>query len=326
MRGFAMILVIYWHVVWFLFNSNPNAIDTFFLSFRMPLFFFISGLLAYSLKYDKQLYVKRVKNRIYGQLIPTFVVGILYTFAANVTISDFMFGQLKAGYWFTYCMFQIFLIYATFNYFLDRRNFSKGHKAIIHLGVMTLLYIVVLILKEKTDIFESMVSKVLSIKLILKYYFFFLVGVICRAYFEKFCKLLENNIIFPLIFILDIAIFITFGLTPISSPILGLGGIVIVYKFFYFYREHFSKTTKTGTMLSYIGRHTLEIYLLHYFVLLGFNHIECNLVSMCSKNWGLELIVGLTLSIVILCFCLVIMNILKTAPLLNRILFGIKKA
>lgn len=235
-----------------------------------------------------------------------------------------MFSQLKAGYWFTYCMFQIFLIYATFNYFLDSRNFSKGHKTIIHLVLMILLYIIVLILKRKTDIFESMVSNVLSIKMTLKYYFFFLAGVISRTYFDKFCKLLENSIIFPLILILDITIFMTMGLTPISFPILGLGGIIIVYKFFFFYQEYFSKTA--GKVLSIIGRHTLEIYLLHYFILLGFNHIECNLVSMCSKNWGIELIVGLTLSIVILCFCLVIMSILKTAPLLNRILFGIKKA
>lgn len=37
MRGFAMILVIYWHVIWSLFNSNITAIDTFF--FRLECLF-----------------------------------------------------------------------------------------------------------------------------------------------------------------------------------------------------------------------------------------------------------------------------------------------
>lgn len=159
----------------------------------------------------------------------------------------------------------------------------------------------------------------------LRYCFFFLAGVICRSYFERFCKILDNNIIPSLIFVINIAVFIIFGFTSITFPILGLGGIAIVYNFFYSYRQYFNKSYRVGKALSYIGRHTLEIYLLHYFILLGFNHIELNLFSICSKNWGVELIVGLTLSVVIICFCFVIMSILKTTPILNQIMFGIKK-
>lgn len=149
MRGFTMILVVYWHVICFVFYQDLSFVDVFFISFRMPLFFFISGLLAYSVKYDKQLYIKRVTNRIYGQLIPTFVVGILYALTINVTVSDFMLDPWKEGYWFTFCMFQVFLIYATLTYLLDRQNFSTGYKTVVYLTLMILLYIVLYILKNK---------------------------------------------------------------------------------------------------------------------------------------------------------------------------------
>ena len=248
MRGFTMMLVVYSHVILFILNTGVSDIDVFFISFRMPLFFFISGLMAYSPFYHKDLYRKRVKNRIYGQLIPTFTVGILYALANNVAIIDFLLNEFKLGYWFTFCMFQIFLIYATLTFFLDKLSLSNTSKTIAYLILIILSYIIFALLKYKTNAFDSSALNFMSAKLTLRYIPFFFAGIICKTYFDFFCRLLDNNYVFSLIFILDIALFTVFGLTPLTFPILGLGGIVIVYK------EEFYKLKYCSTVVYMVPR------------------------------------------------------------------------
>ena len=50
MRGFTMILVVAYHVAQFGFveNEKSSAALPFLVLFRMPLFFFVSGFLAYA--------------------------------------------------------------------------------------------------------------------------------------------------------------------------------------------------------------------------------------------------------------------------------------
>ena len=50
MRGFTMILVVAYHVSIFSLGQNitQSTALSFFVMFRMPIFFFVSGFLAYS--------------------------------------------------------------------------------------------------------------------------------------------------------------------------------------------------------------------------------------------------------------------------------------
>ena len=47
LRGFTMILVVFSHVEWFSFDLRSSFINDLFISFRMPLFFWVSGFIAY---------------------------------------------------------------------------------------------------------------------------------------------------------------------------------------------------------------------------------------------------------------------------------------
>ena len=57
LRGFIMIIIIYWHINYFSFDilkviNDVNSFENIFLPFGMPLFFFISGLFAYRDKFN----------------------------------------------------------------------------------------------------------------------------------------------------------------------------------------------------------------------------------------------------------------------------------
>ena len=77
MRGFTMIMVVAYHVVTKGFDENIKMSSTlpFLVLFRMPLFFFISGFLAY--KIDFSWTPRRLGMMIWKkakiQIIPTLV-------------------------------------------------------------------------------------------------------------------------------------------------------------------------------------------------------------------------------------------------------------
>ncbi|MEE1272102.1 MAG: hypothetical protein UHM19_04845 [Bacteroidales bacterium] len=108
----------------------------------------------------------------------------------------------------------------------------------------------------------------------------------------------------------------------IVTFLIGFAGLLIVYNTFRVYKDSFSSDKKIGRMLQYIGKRTLEIYLLHYFFLPTLPALG-NMLSK-SNNFVLELVVGLFISLLVIAVCLVVSNILRTNPILAKYLFGVK--
>lgn len=324
MRGFTMILVVYHHVILYVLQID-STINSIFLTFRMPLFFFISGFMAYSKTYTQALFIRRLKNRTYGQLIPTVVVGLIYVAFIQSDFKSFGFDLFKHGYWFTYCMFQVFVVYAALTFGLDRLKYTARQKTVAYLCLIFMAY-AFLSLLFVSDVFDYPVFKVLSTVFVLKYMLYFLLGVICKTYFETFCKFINRNDFSSLVLITCIVIITLWGYNTITRLLLGIMGIFIVYRIFRFYQDKFNGNNAFGNILCYIGRHTLEIYLVHTFFIEGFKRLGGKgLSTLCAENWCMELIVGFSLAIVITSFCLVVMKVTQTAPLLNKLLFGLQK-
>ena len=117
MRGFTMIMVVLYHIK--LNNFSGPADNTLFtlilMSFIMPLFFFISGFCTY--KYNTcilklQPLVTSLKNKIQIYVIPTLIIGLVYTYiVTKQNWYDFIIDDLKLGYWFTIALLEMFLIY-----------------------------------------------------------------------------------------------------------------------------------------------------------------------------------------------------------------------
>lgn len=102
----------------------------------------------------------------------------------------------------------------------------------------------------------------------------------------------------------------------------GLLGITIVYNFFRKYQDSFSKETKLGRILQYIGRRTLDIYLLHYFLLPDLSNIG---EYFGSSSTVVGLFFGIAIALMVIAVCLVISNTIRLSPILGHYLFGAKK-
>ena len=329
LRGFSMILVLYGHIEIFSLYGfhHDTVIGTIIMSFRMPLFFFISGfVLALSEKNDFSL-TKEISKKARVLLVPTCIIGALYVilFCGADFISAIR-NAAKFGYWFTFVSFEIFLIY----FFLKRFKVGLGWALLLGL----VFYALKLPLKLNATLCE--IGNVLSLHYLFEFFQFFVLGVICSKHKEMFFKRIQAG--FPILFAIYVLLLyikiavIGFDfrsnlylhiISTLNDWILGYLGISIVLAIFKKYAPSFEKTTRCGRTLQYIGRRTLDIYLLHYFLLPSLPMVGDFFKQ--NPNLVLELTLGITLSLMVIGCCLLVSSILRTNDWIGYWLFGLKK-
>ena len=106
MRGFTMILVVYSHICHFCFGDSLLGFNAVFFLFRLPCFFFISGWLFETMARKPFWQVTRRKMMV--QLVPTFI--FLFLLAPPPEFFH-QLGAVKGGYWFTFVLFEFFILY-----------------------------------------------------------------------------------------------------------------------------------------------------------------------------------------------------------------------
>ena len=335
LRGFTMILVVFHHLIQHLGITNSFA-DSVFISFRMSLFFFISGFIGFkaNMVWNRNTYLAMNKNKLLYQLLPTLILGIIYTYVClHSNLMNFVGDHFKLGYWFTIVMFEMYLIFYTLNLCLYNSNVKIFEKRlVISLVLLSIFSFCSWIIFSK---FPHKLVDAFSLFHLCKYFPYFAFGIICSMNKDLFHRILENKYFtFIIIVLFCIGFYVNrFYLSAPSNVIIillwfivtfliGFAGLLIVYTTFRVYKDSFSSDKKIGRMLQYIGKRTLDIYLLHYFLLPTLPALG-NMLSK-SNNFVLELVVGLFISLLVIAVCLVVSNILRTNPILAKYLFGVK--
>lgn len=325
MRGVAMLLVVYYHII-----NGALFIDSefcnFCVRFRMPLFFFISGFLSYTTIFTADLLKRRSYNRFFGQLLPTIVFCFIYIFISGHSIESVFFDQTKLGYWFTIAMFEVYIIYAFVSFILAKRHVSNKIKCIVFIALIVFSHLCMsLITRYAPDIFQNKLWTLTSIGQGLVYFKYFLFGVLCKMCNRQFFALIDSKIGVSLLMILFVILL--FVETPISLALQGFLGATIVFTLFRYYNHIFSKESFVGRNLIFIGKQTLEIYLIHFILLFGIQGLNQNddFIKLISENSILEVRFVSILSFLLICLSIIIASVFKISPILHSLLFGFKK-
>lgn len=121
MKGLAIFLVVLGHVYYYAFERSNSILSAFVGSFHMPLFMFLSGLVACSGVIPPYWSLSKIIRKTRALLLPMLVFGLLFS---NVFSSDFfqrIIGFLespsKYGYWYlmTLTIFYLSLSLYRFN-------------------------------------------------------------------------------------------------------------------------------------------------------------------------------------------------------------------
>lgn len=336
MRGFTMILVVYIHVLAVSYKiSDYSAINSFnslLGLFRMPLFFFVSGFVLYKANqiWNLKNSITFIAKKFKVQIISTLFFLTLFSYVFNLDILTGYKEHLKYGFWFTIVLFEFYILYIIIARIIEKlKNKYLYDIILISIGVFVFICVI------KKDILTSIIPEyIINAVGILhwRYFIFFLFGIIIKRHFYFFNKLISNSkFIGSIIIIFFIASLSYLKLGGFNSFILnlpyllfvGFAGITITFSFFYKYQDSFTKETKVGRVLQYIGKRTLDIYLLHYFFL---PHNLQMIGEWFTENINptLEFFVSLTLAAMVIALCLVVSNIIRISPFLANWLFGVK--
>lgn len=353
MRGFTMILVVAYHVAQFGFleNEKTSAALPFLVLFRMPLFFFVSGFLAYKSRFIWTVgnTLPLVRKKLMVQIVPALIFLCLFiVFKTNGTFQDSfmraMQSPTKNGYWFTWVLLQMFLIYyvisivahKTFPTPSVREGAEKSSIAgrfswvfwlavwILSIAAYETLYLP-RVFKYHKDVFFDYTSLVQTIR----YMQFFLLGNIVHRYWDRVQKLFDSIWFFPLVATLAVLccadIFrwhtLKFAWTNLPRTTAMYTLLLMVVMFFRYNRKWFTMEHPLGRTLQYTGQHTLDIYLLHFLLIPSMPFIGTWL-NAHHPNFLIDLVVSVGIALPIVAACLLISRLLHTSPVLGKFLFG----
>ena len=338
-----MILVVAYHVAQFSFHETEktSAALPFLVLMRMPLFFFVSGFLAYKASFSWTIpnALKLTWKKLKVQVIPTLVFLCLFViFRMKGGFWDgfmrLLASPTKGGYWFTIVLLQMFIIYYvccyvgnTFNAKCKMQN-AKGFLLVAAWAFSVFAYETLYLPKVFSyhkDLFFAYTSLIQTIR----YLQFFLLGNIVHRYWKQAERLFDSHWFFPLVVTLavvccaDIFQLHTFRRVWVNLPrtTAMYALLLLVVMFFRHYQAWFDEGQRAGRFLSFIGTRTLDIYLLHFLLLPKIPQVG-QWLNANQPNFLLSIVLSVSVALVVIAFCLLASQLLRVSPFLQLYLFG----
>ena len=330
-----MILVVVSHVAKFLDveTLSPGSLHYYFNNFRMPLFFFISGFVFYKTGFVwNSVNIKKfLSKKVTVQIISPLIFLVCYVHYMDFSLWEALVDNFKAGYWFTFTLFEYFLLYIATRKISDIFG-AKEDKAIIAMfliGLFLYFFPKQWLCSESLPPFVSDTFGLIGATRMM-YFMFFVSGVWVRKNLATTENILDRSHLTTLAvttFFVTSIFFDTHSFNPylqkITSLLLSLCGIIVIFSLFRKNESFFSTDNPASSLLKFIGRRTLDIYLLHSFFI-NFRLPE-QLLSTIYDNPLLEFTVSLLLTAITITACLAVSAALRTSNTLAHVLFGAQK-
>lgn len=343
MRGFTMILVVAYHVaqMGFLESTKQSSSMPFLMLFRMPLFFMVSGFLAYkaSMTWTPGTLAAMIGKKLRIQIIPTAVFFLLACVVLyprfGPAIEACLQSPTKGGYWFTLVLLYMFVLYYLFCYVES----LSGRRSWVPI---TLFFLLSLAAYEScylpghcwwADGFRgkepSRWLDYTSVIQLMKFFPFFLFGNIVRRYWDKAQRVMDSAWFYPAI--VAIVVFCTMDVLKwhtlrmawanVPSTVAKFCLPCMVFMYFRHYAAYFVQGTVIGGMLQYIGRRTLDIYLLHFLFLPNLPAVG-TFFKLNRHNFIMDISLSVAIGMLVIAFCIITSNVLRISPLFRKYLFG----
>lgn len=333
-----MILVVFNHVSWAAFDYL-DGINLFFSSFRMPLFFFVSGFFAYkpiavwNRLRMKDIITRKFKVQIVGASIflSVFIVFICEAIPKPIDYLN------PGGYWFTYVLFRIFIVYIGFvcvaKFWYSREKVLWTLLSSFAILCVCVHFCLPSILPTLPSILYQGVQYIIN-PLFFYYVPYFTLGLFARANTGIFEKTISNDTVkvFIIVSIVILWCLVFIGVfSPIHNSIahgqhilsypLGVLTMVLIVQFFFSKKFSFDRNTMFSKTIRFIGRRTLDIYFIHFFILPNIHFLRPYII----QSPVIVLTTGIILSLIVCGISLLIGEVIRTSPTLADWLLGVKK-
>ena len=321
MRGFTMILVVFAHICHFCLGDSRMGYNAVFILFRLPCFFMISGWLFESV--SMRPFREVVKHKAMVQLVPTFIFLLLL---APPPEFFRQLGTLKGGYWFTFALFEYFVLYIVIIRVSRKWSFLFAIAITIATYIYARYFDSIRSSSEGYQLWIINLGGFLSVTTWRLFIFFYL-GTWIRRNFDSFIRWTSKPIVIRLITVAFLLIASTSHHDNLVFEMFrfyggGITGMIMVFTFFRL-SASWLKMWHISKPLQYVGTRTLDIYLLHFFFLPRFLMAYAGQLAAYNSRL-IEFGYIMAVSLVVLVISLVASYVIRLSPFLGHYLFGVK--
>lgn len=271
MRGIAITLVVLEHAL----GNSLVSVQNIILSFHMPLFFMISGIFAKNL-YQRE-FIKDLKKKARSILIPQITLSVI-AFFYNIVISYWILHAIKIsevnyisylfGYWFLHVMFQVSILWEILNRIIK----NKGAVTYAVLAATT-IYLFLTPTGIKGPLYIAVTPVALG---------FYTLGFLLK---QK-GALKKKSVLVEVVLFMSVCIIgilngrVLMYENQYGNPVLflmtSIAGFYLVNDISYY--------LKNQRLLSWIGKNSVIIYVLHFFIVQGIRGFMSRMVGGFSES------------------------------------------
>lgn len=311
LKVLSIFMVIVGHVFLYSFHEVNNLMWKFIDVVNMPMFMFISGF------FSGVPTIKGILKRLRTLILPTLMVGMLYTFIKEKELETFFTSSMHNGYWFCFTLFCLYVFYWICN-FLEEcfqryklGNYNKNH--FLSIGVILVLVCYRFLFQD------NILTNALSIPQFNRYVPFFVYGIFVNK-ISKLKNLLEqSNLLFTMSLVGIMAgVYMGTGYT-VCRLVIAFSYINIMLYFFQYWFAN-----RHNRWVEYVATRTIDIYLFHFFLLPTYFWV---IPSSFNPNHNILLsltVVGI-ISTIVLFGTLLLTKFIETSKMLSFFLLGKKK-
>lgn len=321
LKGFTILLVVMGHVSVFSYQTGAETMDRFIGSFHMPLFMFLSGIVTKTPIFSPPIGIGNWLRKICALLLPLCAFGFCFTLYCTGTSSigdipakvwTFVSSNNKMGYWY---LFDLALFYVTMPVFLLNKSKRWWIDAVLGVLVEAIFY-----MGWKP---ENTLTDVMCLLNASSFYPFFVMGYMVKKY-DWMEKLQRQNWIFT-VSVLAYLFMLAFpsqhhALHTLTWRLLMPMTGILSSLLFFANREN--ENTWIERQLSFIGKNTLDIYILHYFLI---SSIHLTIVGQWfndTNNGLLAAVLAIIVSVPVTYLSIYAGKFLRKSKFLNDFAFG----
>lgn len=314
LKALAIFTVIISHVFYFTWNQYSNSIwNHLIVAYNMPLFFFLSGMFA-----KEGMTIKQIGRKAKQLLIPTATIGGVYAFFKD-GIHELLFGGSHFGYWFLPTLFIMFI------FFYVRCQIVKvffNNKSVKIILLLDLLYMLGVwgITKILAHYITENIYNLICLNQITNYVLFFWGGFLTWKNKEKISSVIKMklDVVYALCFLIfGVAFYFCYysgyETTGLFRKIMALFTIPLLLILF----RRITFNNNIQKIFSYVGTHSLEIYVLQYFFLPTTYSLDNSVMGGVNC-----LALALLESVLVVILCVILIKVIDINKYLNLIFFG----
>lgn len=320
-KGFAIFAVVVGHVIANFFASWSNTLAEtpvamywwrLIYSFHMPLMMFLSGYLFLSQRVLNESAVKVWIHKIQPLAYPFIFMGIL----------QYLLKGTKDSYWYLRTLMEFVTLQLSYEYFRRKFNLSL-YGDLLWCAATWNICVYVLGKGYKIPYFDL----IFDISHFQWVWIYFCIGVLFRKYnLFELCSFKHSESFYLLLFAI-FNIYTSMGGDFSPFWLHQICTLIIIIAIFYAFNRY-KNDSMSMKLFRYMGKHSLEIYIIHGFFLLKLpeigEFIKQKCISQTTPLTGLsiEILVAVILSLLCIAMSAVVYESLKAFPLIYRLFLG----